>query len=411
MLDVCRRYFTVPFAVCAAAFGAPALDLANDAEAIRDVLVARADSVASFSGAYVTTHIVEGSDPFKVWREMQFSGPDVYWHSEWTYVNGDQRALTVAELNGVITSLDVRRYDDKPAPPPSGQIGRSRWPYPVGTILEPRHLIGYTLGRPLADALDEGELVVRTEGDYTVLTVLIRHNHYRLDCHLDDEYRLIRIEGGLIPKQSLAEKVIRERGVGLLDLFRPKQIREFSDYVVINGIDFPLRLKRTTLRIDKALKSAWIEELESGKIDETEFALRKYSRGGAEERAIQTIEMDPETVCLNPILSDEDFRILFPEGTLVVDMLVDTWFVVGKNMGAATSELADIVRHSVAELEPVEVAAAPLPSSVALAEEKTSAPLTVVRETTRTGKVLVYSALVVAAIAIVLLASARRSRS
>ena len=322
----------------------------DTAETLRDYLVARSGALESFAGRYWYTSGHAKPSTYQAYLENRTSGSnEYYWKEKWHSKTGNRHWLEVSRLNGIVSTLS---FSELPSGEllraPSGIVGHRRPPYPEGAFLGPGFLVGDIHGVPLEALLSGGDLTLQEVNGHEILTWV--SGGTRVDYHIDQDFRLVRIEIGEIPDKPSLEAAVEAKGIEPSDLFRVRGVYRLTQYHGFGALELPTKVTHTIIKYHGNELEALQDDVKNGELDVVDLVMRWYRDYDEQDVfTVNTMMLDVGSVQINPPLSDDDFKIAFPDGTLVVDELADTWYIAGTTTGEHMRNPSHEIRRLLAE--------------------------------------------------------------
>jgi hypothetical protein len=302
----------------------------EDAERVRDTLIARAERISSLR-LKCTLYLESVTSGLKrdLAYDFRFSDPNSYFFDDSAMDDNKRRLTTMAFLNGVFTVLESADALDRPR---GVIVGFQERPLVPDSEFHPLHVLGYYREISLSERLSSGAVYLRERGGQQVLSHVDLDRGERMDLYLDSEYRITRMDKGVLPSREIMEQYLTRRDGDILDLYMVYRTLELSDYRSIGGIDFPLKAVRRTYSTAHgpalAIRDRLLKQLKAGEIDRLERRVQQFTKMPATLRTVWTVVIDPETLELNCVLTDDNFEVEFPRGTRVLDRILGTSFTV-----------------------------------------------------------------------------------
>ncbi|HIJ72782.1 MAG TPA: hypothetical protein HPP83_01655 [Candidatus Hydrogenedentes bacterium] len=251
-----------------------------------------------------------------------------------SYDYGEGRRTEVySYVSGVYSTFLTGDHVSESGEAPTAIIGWESSPQPAGGFLTLRDVIGVPNPDEFPDALEKGVFSIEftdTGG------AILRHTNAPAGegtlYFFDDERRLVSRTHGVVPPP----KVLSDLGKESVDeiYFTPKYEIVYTDFVNLSGLDIPCRVTKIwygptdegaaeASRIQESIRSGEVNVSTIAEVFEWQFSTQW------EPFLKQTLELNLDDFELNPDLYDDDFRVEYPVGTVVIDRLVDRTFTVG----------------------------------------------------------------------------------
>ena len=204
----------------------------------------------------------------------------------------------------------------------------------------------------MSERLSSGAVYLRERNGQKVLCHVDLDRGERMDLYLDSQYRITRMDKGVLPSREIMQQYLTRRDGDILDLYDVYKTLELSNYRNMGGIDFPLKAVSRTYSTAHgpapAMMARLVEQLKAGEIDALEMRVQQFTKVPETLFTVWTVVIDPETLELNCVLTDDNFEIEFPRGARVLDRILGTSFTVegpvrdeGEDAQNALAGLAD----------------------------------------------------------------------
>jgi hypothetical protein len=313
------------------------------AEELQNYLLESTEQVQSFSGQYAFTQ--ENSNGFKInaVHDYRFQGDNLYISHDEEIPESDPRSeqgrrLEIASrFNGVTSS-----FSSAPTAVPGepailqGRIGWNEMPIEQEAYLSPNSILGTPIAQSVREQFASGETeLVQENGEW-----ILRHYDWehclRRDYTFDNELHLRSTKTGTIPHRYVAD-FCAQAGYPKESLFHLNETVEMSEYQVVSGAPLPMNVARTLYEhtISKERQNEFLEKFGNAaqgdvSADMLPYILEFYGQTNPSTtvRARQEIRFDVEGLKINELLTDEDFKISYPKGTRLFNLMKDV-FIVG----------------------------------------------------------------------------------
>lgn len=125
-----------------------------------------------------------------------------------------------------------------------------------------------------------------------------------------------------------ADELVRQVWRGeLFDIAIPVLSFDLGQYENLGGIEMPMWARKTWWTGDKQKVDELFKAYKAGQLSELEYNVRMCTAPQKWEHSVAYFEFEKSSVTVNQTLTDEDFRIELPEGTIMKDLETGTDFV------------------------------------------------------------------------------------
>lgn len=193
---------------------------------------------------------------------------------------------------------------------------RQALPFPWGVFITPEEIFGRYYEYTLADVLGSGVSRVVERDGLRILSHVNPTLSRAVDISVDSNGHVTRIERVRRPDIHSQEAIKGIWSGDPFDLRRKTTTLEFADFWEIDGIAFPAEVVKTWWRRDEVTVENANTRYQAGQIDQDELTIALYT-APVNEFNVQFLAL--EHARLNVPLSEEDFRIDWPDGLNVVD--------------------------------------------------------------------------------------------
>ena len=289
----------------------------TETESLKKAILSWSSSLVSFSGTYNLSQLAQEQQNQSAidWRViLRWDGRNSYLEMETLSGTRPDNDIEIYSLyNG---ALDIfTRKNGHPYGVANAE-NREALPFPWGVFITPEEIFGHHYEYTLADVLGSGVSRVVERDGLRILSHVNPTLSRAVDISVDSDGHVTRIEWVRRP-HTYSEEAIKGIWSGdPFDLRRKKTSLEFADFWEIDGIAFPAEVVKTWWAIDEVTVEKANTRYEAGQIDQDELTIALYT-APVYEFNVQFLVL--EHARLNVPLSEEDFRIDWPDGLNVLD--------------------------------------------------------------------------------------------
>lgn len=286
-------------------------DSVREVEQIKQKILEWSDSLTAFSGEFHLERMRESDTaPSHFDIVYRWDGENAYFQS--TVVNDAVREVeTFAVYNGTMEQYSLMGDDGLGI---AEITGRDSLPFPWGVYILPDAIFGQHHELSLREVLSSGDSVLLQRDGNRVLSHINRDLGRAVDIYLDAAGHVTRYEWSTRPYE-LSQDEARALWPGDQFNFRILNISlDLSSYAEIDGVAFPLQVTKTWWQLETASVATHKAMFDTGEITHEEFFVRLCN---TPKRIFSNQTFRLDEAAINPVLTDEDFHIEWPEGTEV----------------------------------------------------------------------------------------------